>query len=301
MLAIVIPYFKKTFFENTLASLAVQTRKDFKVYIGNDASPEDPEDIIAKYASVLNISYTEFDENLGSRSLVKQWERCIALTGNEKWLMLLGDDDYLDPGCVEKFYENQSQVEKNKIRVIRFASRLFWEDDHKKEIIFSHPKKQSATDAFYEVYFGNSRSSLSEYIFSKKAYQKSRFREIPLAWGSDNLAWLDFSEGGDIYSINEAVVHIRMSSENISRKSFEKSNKNLALYKTFKIIVNEYLYQFTPKQRKDILMRYEHYTMLGEKISWKYWFKMSRLILKEFNLIEVVKFTRRCSYYSLNL
>ena len=42
MLAIVIPYFKLTFFEATLQSLANQTDKRFKVYIGDDASPESP-------------------------------------------------------------------------------------------------------------------------------------------------------------------------------------------------------------------------------------------------------------------
>lgn len=41
MLAIVIPYYKLTFFEETLQSLANQSDKRFKVYIGDDASPED--------------------------------------------------------------------------------------------------------------------------------------------------------------------------------------------------------------------------------------------------------------------
>jgi hypothetical protein len=40
MLAIVIPYYKIRFFEATLQSVAIQTDKRFKVYIGNDASDE---------------------------------------------------------------------------------------------------------------------------------------------------------------------------------------------------------------------------------------------------------------------
>jgi len=40
MLAIVVPYYKLTFFEETLKSLKSQTNKKFKVYIGDDASPE---------------------------------------------------------------------------------------------------------------------------------------------------------------------------------------------------------------------------------------------------------------------
>jgi hypothetical protein len=40
MLAIIIPYYKLCFFEENLQSLAAQTDKRFKVYIGDDASPE---------------------------------------------------------------------------------------------------------------------------------------------------------------------------------------------------------------------------------------------------------------------
>jgi hypothetical protein len=41
MLAIVIPYYKRTFFEETLQSLAKQTDKRFVVYVGDDAGQED--------------------------------------------------------------------------------------------------------------------------------------------------------------------------------------------------------------------------------------------------------------------
>ena len=41
MLAIIIPFYKLTFFEENLHSLAIQTDKRFKVYIGDDSSPYD--------------------------------------------------------------------------------------------------------------------------------------------------------------------------------------------------------------------------------------------------------------------
>ena len=46
MLAIIIPYYKIVFFEETLKSLSEQTDKRFKVYIGDDASPENPANLI---------------------------------------------------------------------------------------------------------------------------------------------------------------------------------------------------------------------------------------------------------------
>jgi len=41
MLVIVIPYFKRTFFEETLQSLAKQTDKRFVGYVGDDAGQKD--------------------------------------------------------------------------------------------------------------------------------------------------------------------------------------------------------------------------------------------------------------------
>ena len=57
ILAIVIPYYKINYFEETLKSLSNQTDKRFKVYIGNDASENDPIEIIEKYSVKLNLDY----------------------------------------------------------------------------------------------------------------------------------------------------------------------------------------------------------------------------------------------------
>jgi glycosyltransferase involved in cell wall biosynthesis len=102
-IAIIIPYYKIDFFEATLSSLANQTNKRFTVYVGNDNSTKDPSLLLEKYANEFNFVYQKYDTNLGSISLVKQWERCIALSKNEKWIMILGDDDVLKKMSLKSF------------------------------------------------------------------------------------------------------------------------------------------------------------------------------------------------------
>src|ERR1700679_2366053 len=92
LLTIVIPYYKLRFLDAALASLAAQSRQGFKVFIGDDASPEDPRDVLRKYQDVLDIRYLRFSENLGRSSLVKQWDRCVRETDSE-WVWLFSDDD----------------------------------------------------------------------------------------------------------------------------------------------------------------------------------------------------------------
>ncbi len=71
MLGIVIPFYKLTNFEATLESLANQTDQGFKVYIGDDASLENPVELLEKYKGKFDFVYHRFETNLGGISLVK--------------------------------------------------------------------------------------------------------------------------------------------------------------------------------------------------------------------------------------
>src|SRR5215217_7374333 len=148
MLAIIIPYYKLTFFEATLQSLADQSDQRFKVYIGDDASPENPISLLEKYKDKFDFLYHRFQENLGTTSLTKQWERCIELSNNEEWIMILGDDDYMDKNVVATLYENLETISQLQIKVVRFATRVH-EADGSYSKIYNHPKLENATDFLY--------------------------------------------------------------------------------------------------------------------------------------------------------
>lgn len=164
MLAIVIPYYKLTFFEETLESLVNQTDKRFKVYIGDDASPEDPTLLLEKYKTKFDFVYQRFETNLGGTSLTQQWDRCIALSGDEEWIMILGDDDVLGDNVVASWYENYN-VFNERANVVRFATKLVFEETQTVSEIYTHKVWELATDSFYRKFEHQTRSSLSEHIF----------------------------------------------------------------------------------------------------------------------------------------
>jgi glycosyltransferase involved in cell wall biosynthesis len=296
MLAIVIPYYKISFFEDCLRSLANQSDKRFKVYIGDDASPENPAPIVAKYKGQLDFVYHRFETNLGSISLAQQWERCISLSGNEEWIMILGDDDYIDKNVIEAFYAHVEKVRLLNIKVVRFATRVH-ELDGNYSKIYTHPCVEKSTDFFYNKFFNRSRGSLSEQIFSREAYLKHKFRDFPLAWGADNFAWLDFTNFGDMYTINEAVVFFRISDQNISRKGFKDEMKNEARYIYFTLIIEKFLTNFKNEQRLKLLFYYEQLIYNLDKTSVYFWTLMCVKFLRELEFIQVVKFTRRILIY----
>ena len=281
MLAIVIPYYKKEFFEDALVSLANQTNKNFKIYIGDDSSPEDPMNLIRKYNKDLKINYTQFPFNLGGNSLSQHWGRCISLTGKEEWIMILGDDDKIGPSVVDSFYRNLP-VFNEKSNLVRFSSKIIFEETNTISKVFSHPRWENAEDSFIRRLSGHTRSSLSEYIFSKEAYLKSGFRDFGLGWHSDDLAWLEFSDGKPIYSINEATVFFRISDQNITGKKSNENEKTIASRKFYKYLSGNKSF-FSKEQRLLFARIYERNLRTAKgKLSYMDWLRVLKLYLLNF-------------------
>jgi glycosyltransferase involved in cell wall biosynthesis len=291
MLAIIIPFYKLTFFEATLQSLANQTDKRFKVYIGDDASSEDCTALLQKFQGQFDFDYHRFETNLGGISLTEQWGRCIALSDDEQWLMILGDDDMLGKNVVEEFYKQHHFFQN--INVIRYASQSIDNIENKVSKVFLHSIWETASNAYFRRFKGETRSSLSEYIFTRKAYNKFHFKNYPLAWHSDDMAWIDFSDKESIYSINEGVVLINFSDSSLSGMNTNLNFKREASVQFYRDMVRDKLSQFSKKQSLDLLMRYEVEIKGIRKVKIAEWLLLLKGYIKNFQLILFLKLIRR--------
>jgi glycosyltransferase involved in cell wall biosynthesis len=293
MLAIVIPYYKLIFFEETLQSLANQTDQRFKVYIGDDASPENPESLLEQYKGQFDFEYHRFESNLGGTSLVKQWERCIAKIEGEKWIMILGDDDYLETNVVASWYQHYDDFYK-KSNVIRFASKNV---NMKLNGIISysvkHPVWEEATDSYYRRFKGISRSTLSEYIFSKESFLKYGFHDFPLAWHSDDAAWLDFSDNKSIYTINECNVFVRFSERSISGNNENQNLKDFASVTFIKKSILKRFHLFKKNQRIELALYYEIAIKKNRKLKYSEWFELLYIYTINFEFLQFALCLRR--------
>ncbi|HLA56786.1 MAG TPA: glycosyltransferase [Flavobacterium sp.] len=291
MLAIVIPYYRITFLEATLQSLALQPDKRFMVYIGDDASPDSPKEILAKFEGQINFQYQKFENNLGSQSLVKQWERCLAMTGDEKWVMILGDDDVLGDNAVAAFYNHQQKIEEQGINVIRFASVLIDENGHETSAVYNHPETEKSTDFLYKKETQQTRSSLGEYIFNKECLIKNGFHDFPLAWHSDDMAILQCSDFGNVFTINDAIAYIRVSSRSISGSETNVPIKKKATYLFYSELASHCSRHFTTEQKLKIVGKVEQYFFKHKNA--KLFLKIAFWQLRQNGLVHLFKFLRR--------
>jgi glycosyltransferase involved in cell wall biosynthesis len=251
-LAIVIPAFKSRFFDQALKSIADQSCKDFTLYIGDDASPENLYSIVKPYENKIRIIYKMFNENLGNRSLTKQWERCINLSVEEPYVWLFSDDDEMSSDAVACFYEEINR--SAGFDLFRFNMNIQFVNEER-ILTCTYPALQSEIDFFENRINRSMYSCVSQFIFSRKAYLLNNgFVEFPLAWSSDDATWLIFSKGKGIKKIEHASITWRLTEGyNITSdpgldKSKAKAEFLYALWfnKYFKNILNkDLLFSYT--------------------------------------------------------
>ncbi len=253
MLAIVIPVYKVKFLAKTLESLCSQTNRDFKVYVGDDNSPDDIEACINLFKDKLPLTYKKFEDNLGHISLTKQWERCIGLIKDEKWIWMLPDDDTASMDCVESFYKGLNAIAVKQF-LFRFQTDHIDEKDIKLYETNLCPPSESNVDFVIGKLQFKRNSSLAEYIFSKDMFEKcGGFIDLPLAWGSDDLLWVKLSQENDIVTLPFGKVSLRQSNLNISNNTFYTKEKFEAKYKYLLLLLSDNEFIKKLKKRYSII------------------------------------------------
>ncbi|UJF28767.1 glycosyltransferase [Kaistella sp. 97-N-M2] len=278
LLAVVIPYYKRTFFRECLASLAAQTDQRFTVYIGNDASSENPEDLLKEFEGKFNFVYKKFEENFGRTSLTKHWDRCIEMMEDEEWFMILGDDDCLGQNAIESFYESFHEINESH-NVVRFSTQIINDCGTKISKVYQQPESENALRSYQRKLLGQNRSSLSEYIFRILKYKKYGLKNYPLAWSVDDRAVIDFCENKDIFSINRAVVYVRMSASNISSTMAYSNLMQEAILESSRELIFDYKKKMDRAQLRFFIENYENCALIFTKVDRRDLINITKLFL----------------------
>jgi glycosyltransferase involved in cell wall biosynthesis len=239
-LAIIIPAYKSRFLEKALISIDNQTNKSFTLYIGDDASAGNLKSIVDRFEARINLKYYRFNENLGTRSLTKQWERCINLS-TEEYVWLFSDDDEMPSDAVERLYK---VLNANKtFDVYRFNIQFIDESGCIIREASSHPRVESSKEFVQRRLTFSTLSAGCEYIFRRERYLNSGgFVEFPLGWCSDDATWALFGKLWGIYTIDGSPIRMRMvKGFNISSIQSNKNSK-------FKAVIT-YLFWLNDKEK----------------------------------------------------
>jgi glycosyltransferase involved in cell wall biosynthesis len=261
-LAVVIPAYKKIFFDEALRSLANQSNKNFTVYIGDDCSPDDLKSICDKYSKALNLCYHRFDKNIVARLLVRQWERCVELVKDENWIWLFSDDDVADKDCVETFYKT-IENDSCQFDVYRFNTRIINDQGLFISEAQESPFIENSYNMAIAILRGERGNSMPDHIFSKTIYKKKGFVFTYFAQSADWATSIFFSEEKGICTMGPAKVNWRLGAFNISGMASKKKVDMLKGYFQFlHWILNHFKYmQLTEKEKYNALAEMADYNL----------------------------------------
>ena len=110
---------------------------------------------------------------------------------------------------------------------------------------------------------------MSEHIFRKESYLRYSFQNYPLAWHSDDYAWIDFAENKPIFAINEAIVTITVSNESLTGITTNSAKKNIAESIFYLDLVKNKLNLFDKKARLPLLLQAEVCHKTKQKVNFK--------------------------------
>ena len=287
MISILIPYYKIVFFKETLLSLANQVDKRFHVYICDDGSKNSPEELLEEFNEKFSFTFFKFDENLGGKSLAKHWERCLALVENGKWVMILGDDDVLEPNVIQDFYNNLDEINSLDIDVVRFSTLIIDGDSKNISKVFCHPKIEKATDSLVRKINNLTRSSLSEYVFKREKFSNYSFKDYPYGLFADDILILEHSSFNNIFTINSSLIQIRKSNVNLSG-GIKLPNRYQAILKFYETLLIEFKQKFDSCQISCIENKIERELFNHRKVSILKF--LIKYYLQSFKILKLFRF-----------
>lgn len=230
MIAIIIPIYKAKFLKEALDSVFMQDISDCNIYLFNDGSPENIEEIIAPYLLNQKVTYYKFENNLGANDLAGHWNRCIKLTRNEEWIYLFSDDDVLE---FDAFQSIKATMINNPLVEILTLNIKFINSNGDQILKNYSPPLLEAPEQFALSRLLNKRPiCCGGFIFKRGIYSKvGGYVSLKNAWHSDEITYHKMLQASNGPSLLVATaIKFRLSGINISSNSKIEDDKLEALH-----------------------------------------------------------------------
>ena len=238
MVSIAIPAYKKAFLADAISSALGQNYQDIELIIVNDHSPEDINGVVESFDDP-RIRYYENERNLGKRSIVLNWNKCLEYARGE-YFVLLCDDDLLDADFVTNLLGLADRYPGCDV----FHSRTRFLDNERgdiKGVSAEWPEWESFEDFASRVLTGAKHHTITEFLFRTRSIRsKGGYVVFPAGYYSDTASVLRFADSGGICSFKEPLATYRKNENCISSRSDYAIEKSRAALEFYQWIQNVY-------------------------------------------------------------
>lgn len=220
----VLPAYKSDYLGSAISSILNQTEIDFELIIINDASPFNLDAIVNTFSD-SRIRYFKNEVNLGGKSLVSQWNKCLSYASGD-YVVLASDDDVYSPDYLSEM-KRFVQLYPN-IYIYSTRKLIIDENDKVVDIDGYLGEYLSCIDYMTQLFSHRVYSSISNFMFNRRMLIESGgFIDFPVAWYSDDAIVIKMSNNGIAVS-PKCLFSFRFSGQNLSTiKNLEVFNKKL--------------------------------------------------------------------------
>ncbi len=210
--SVLVPAFKSRFLAECIESVLAQTYTHLELIIVNDASPENLDEIVARYDDP-RIRYYVNEKNFGAVNVVGNWNKCLSYATGE-YVICMGDDDKLLPCCLEEY---RKLMEKYPgLGVYHGWTEMI---DELSEVTQIQMPRMEFEDVYSLMYFRFSGrvQYIGDFLFETKSLKaRNGFYHLPLAWGSDDISGFLAADKG-IANTQTLIFQYRINRETISK------------------------------------------------------------------------------------
>lgn len=241
MITVAIPAYKREWLGEAIESVMAQTYTDFELLVVDDHSPYHLQEVVHPYLRDPRVRYFCNAENLGRKSIVHNWNRCLELAQGE-YFVLLCDDDILLPQFLEcllalvKDYPSCQVFHANKYNLYQ---------DHQ-EIVEPWPAFESYQNFLASKAAGFRYHTISEFLFNTNHIRScGGFVPFPVGFFSDDASVLVLANNGGIASTTEPLFMFRVNDKHITSNPQYAYDRGVAAMQYYHWI-NSYFSHDTP-------------------------------------------------------
>lgn len=258
LVSIGIPAYKATYLKEAIDSVLNQTYTNLELIIVNDNSPEKIDDIVLTYSD-KRIRYYKNENNLGKKSIVLNWNKCLSYA-NGVYFILLCDDDVMLPD----FISEMLHLVRNYPQCNVFKTRTTLIDSKINTIIGQSPifpEYETFNDFLLNTIIGKRKHTISEFLYkTQHIKQLGGYQIYPAGYYADDASILLFAKDSGIASTEKSLIVYRKSENNISSNSHWNVEKVKAALMYYQWNINEFPINQRQKQIIQQRLDFDLYT-----------------------------------------
>lgn len=288
LFSIAIPAYKSIYLAKAIQSCLNQTYDNFELIIVDDASPNDIASIVSQYTD-KRIRYYRNDTGFGAEHVVDNWNRCLQYATG-KYLMCMGDDDELEPICLEEYHK---LIQKRPhLNIYHARTLIIDEDSNIKQLLEDRPEYESVYSMMWHRWFKDRRQFIGDWLFNTAALRQiGGFYSLPFAWNSDDISAYICAKDGGVANTQRPCFRYRVNNSSISMDRMSYRGKIKAHHMAYSWYTD--FFRNKPSDSLDVMYWQDlcaggekHFSrMISLEIGVAYSGHLAKLVLSSWNIV----------------